>query len=361
MTEPRPKPKRSRPRTRSGGDSMSHLQALGELVDHAFPDPTRLFDHGLALMVQELGVDHAVMSRLTALGWEAFWWATAPGIEPDLAIHEPAHSFCPHVLEHPGRSLMIRDATTNPAWKNHSATKLQGVKAYLGAALNQSGRIMGVLSVTCRNPKHFSRAEVAMVKALANLFGKSLEVEQLKHELQMTRDALDLTTAVVEDSALESPASRLPNLHYLDIWLKANLFLARRRGEAMAVVRWALPLTQKSRRSLQEVSEALRGEDLLVDLGQEAFLLLLPRTEQEGAQILLDRIREKLGTVPMGATLWNPLHRADRDDFSLKQAAKRAALALQRSLEKCTAGDSKIVWDILFLNPDDLADITNPW
>lgn len=361
MAEPRPKTKRNRPRTRTIGDSMSHLRALGELVDHSFPDPTRLFDHGLALMVQELGVDHAVMSRLTALGWEAFWWATAPGIEPDLAIHEPAHSFCPHVLEHPNRTLMIRDAGTNPVWKNHRATQQQGVKAYLGAALNQSGQIMGVLSVTSRTPKAFSRAEVAMVKALANLFGKSLEVEQLKHELRVTRDALDLTTAVVEDSALEAPASRLPNLHYLDIWLKANLFLARRRGEAMAVVRWALPLTKTSRCALQEISEALRGEDLLVDLGREEFLLLLPRTAREGAQILLERIREKLGAIPTGATLWNPLHRADRDDFTLKHALKRAGFAQQRSLEIRTAQEAPIVWDILLMNPDDLADITNPW
>ena len=361
MASPRPITKRIRVHRRSGGDPMSHLQALGELVDHAFPDPTQLFDHGLTLMVQELDVDHAVMSRLTDLGWEAFWWATAPGVEPDMAIHEPAHSFCPHVMENPGRTLMIRDATLNPFWKNHRATQEQGVKAYLGAALNQSGQIMGVLSVTSRHPKAFSRAEVAMVKALANLFGKTLEVEQLKHELQVTRDALDLTTAVVEDSALESPASRLPNLHYLDIWLKANLFLARRRGEEMAVVRWRLPLNRESRQDIHEVSEALRGEDLLVDMTHEEFLLLLPRTPQGGSQILLDRIRAKLGAVPMGATLWNPKHRTDRDDFTLKHALKRASLALQQSLETRAGKTSQIVWDLLQFGPEDLVDTAIPW
>ncbi|MDP2876205.1 MAG: GAF domain-containing protein [Holophaga sp.] len=361
MAENHVKPNYRRARVRKAGGPRSHLHALGELVDHSFPDPTRLFDHGLALMVQELGVDHAVMSRLTDLGWEAFWWATAPGIEPDLAIHEPTYSFCPHVLEHPGRTLMIRDAATCPTWKDHRAVREQGIKAYLGAGLCQSGRIIGVLSVTSHKSKAFSHAEVAMVKALANLFGKTLEVEQLKHELRMTRDALDLTTAIVEDSALEAPASRLPNLHYLDIWLKANLFLARRRGESITLVQWTLPLTQDSQKNLREVSEALRGEDLLVDMGHESFLLLLPHTTQEGAQILLERIQSKLGPVPMGATLWNPLHRTDRDDLTLKFGLKRAHLALLRCREICTPRELPIVWNLLIMNPEDEADITKSW
>lgn len=359
MTDLRTPSKRKRPVR--GDGSKGHLHALGELVDRAFPDPTQLFDHGLALLVQQLEVDYAVMSRLTDLGWEAFWWATAPDLKPDQAIHEPALSFCPHVLENPGRTLMIRDAGSDPAWQDHCANLQLGVKAYLGASLNQSGRIMGVLSVTSRRPKAFTRAEVAMVKALANLFGKTLEVEQLKHDLQVTRDALDLTTAVVEDSALEAPGSRLPNPHYLDIWLKANLFLARRRGEAMAVVRWRMPLNRETGKTLKAISDALRGEDLLVDLGREEFLLLLPRTAQEGAQILLDRMRVQLGPVPMGATLWNPLHKADRNDFVLKQAMRRAVLGFQRSQEMAVAQGAEVIWDLLLMRPEDLADTTNPW
>ena len=276
-----------------------------------------------------------------------------------MTTHEPAHDFCSRVLEHPGRTLMIRDVAKDPAWQGLRATQPFSAKAYLGASLNQSGRITGVLSVTSGRPKAFTRAEIAMVKALANLFGKTLEVEQLKHELQVTRDALDLTAAVVEDSALEAPVSRLPNLHYLDIWLKANLFLARRRGEAMAVVRWGMPLTLEAKKGLMEVSEALRGEDLLVDLGQEQLLLLLPHTPQEGAQILLDRIRLRLGPIPMGATLWNPTHKADRDDFVLRNATHRAVLGLQRSQETAQERGPMPIWNLPLLRPEDLADTTN--
>ncbi len=321
--------KRSRQR-KPQAVAEGHLGALGRLVDGAFPDPTQFFDHGLALLVQQLGVDRAVMARITDLGWEAFWWATAEGTGADAAVHQPAVTFCPQVLEHPQRTLVIKDASVDPAWRDHEAHRTLGLRGFIGAPLVMSDRFLGVLSASSSRPKAWTRAEVAMVKALANLFSKTLEVENLKHELRVTRDALDLTSAVVEDSALESSATRLPTRPYLDIWLK-------------------------------EVAEALRGEDLLVDLGHQAFLLLLPRTPQEGAQILLDRIRQRLGAVPMGATLWNPLHRTDRDDLALKKASHRVALALGRSQELFRNGASQVVWDVLPLNPEDLADTTNPW
>ena len=343
-------------RSMRGSASHRHLHALGELVDHVFPDPSHLFDHGLALLVQQLGMESAVMSRLTELGWEAFWWATAKGVHPDLAIHEPANTFCPYVLKNAGRTLMIRDASLDPEWKEHYASRALGLRAYLGASLNLSGEAMGVLSVSSRHPKAFTRAEIAMVKSLANLFGKTLEVEQLKHDLQVTRDALDLTAAVVEDSALKAARSRLPNAHYLDIWLKANFYLARRRGEVMAVARWRTSFSGESKKALLDIFESLRGEDLLVDLGHDDFLLLLPHTPREGAQILLDRIRKRLGSVCMGATLWNPSQNADRNDLMIRNAIRRAFLGMQRSQELATDRGSDVVWDVLFVNTEGLVD-----
>jgi len=316
-------------RNKENGSRPDHLTALGNLVEKAFPDPGELFCHGLELLVQQLGVDRAVMTRLSSLGFEAFWWATADGSNLDESIHQISEGYCPRVLEKPARTLVIRDATLDPQWKNHSGWKKLGIRAYIGAPLRQMGKVIGTLNVQSARPKNFSRAEIAMVNAMANLFSKTLEVENLKQELRLTRDALDLTTAVVEDSALECHSSGLPNLHYLEIWLKANLYLARRRGECMTVVCWNIVLTKESRRNLKLVAEALRGEDLLVDLGQENFLLLLPRTPQDGAEILLKRIREHIGEVPMGATLWDPAHDPDRHDFAILHAQARAKAALK--------------------------------
>lgn len=186
-----------------------------------------------------------------------------------------------------------------------------------------------------------------MVKALANLFGKALEIEQLKYDLKLSQDALELTSAVMEDSLLEAPASQLPNRLYLEVWMKASLFMARRRGESMVLVRWHRIAEAAFQPRLKAFAEALRGEDLLVDLGKGDFLLLLPHTTQEGAVVLLERMRLQLGPLPMGGTLWNPLHRLDRKDLILKAALKRATLALRRSRETLQDGAAELVWELL--------------
>lgn len=318
-----------------------HLDALGGLVDHTFPNPTRFFDHGLALLVQHLGVDRAMMSRFTELGWEVFWWATAKNTQPDQSVFNPASGFCPHVLQHPDRILIIKDARKDPTWKHHDAFQKLGIRAYMGTILHLDEKSLGVLSVSSRTPKAFTRSEVAMLKATANLFSKTLEVEHLKHELQITQSALDITTAVVQDSALESIDTHLPNPHYLEIWLKANLYLARRRGECMAVIRWDQPLTRDSKRHLKDVADALRGEDLLVDFGGGKLLLLLPRTPKNGADILLGRIRERVGPLPMGATLWEPLAMEDIEDFHIAHARTRADAAHARSQQ---SREHDVIW-----------------
>jgi hypothetical protein len=218
-----------------------------------------------------------------------------------------------------------------------------------------------VLSVQSSKPMPFSRAEIAVVNAMANLFSKTLEIENLKHELHMTREALDLTSAVVEDSALETAKTRLPNRHYLEIWLKANLYLARRRAEPMSIARWQLPIQPETRGILRDIADALRGEDLLVDLGHDEFQLLLPRTGILGAEILLERIRARIGPIPMGASLWHPLHKLDRDDLSLHHATQRAIEGLQRSQNRGSDGQGALIWELLEMKSEDMVENTTPW
>jgi len=331
---------------RSARFKGDHLSALGDLVGRVFMDATQLFEHGLGLLVQELGVDRAFMTRLTDLGYEVFWWKLAEGVDAEAALQDPGSNFCPRVLDHPARTLVIRDAQNDPVWRNHSAYRKLGVRAYVGVPLHQSGKIIGVLSVQHGTPRMFSRAELSMVNAVANLFSKTLEVETLKQELHLTRDALDLTTAVVEDSALENPATGLPNRHYMEIWLKVNLYSARRRGETLALVVWQQPLGRENKRLLREVAQTLRGEDLLVNMKHEEFCLLMPHTTREGAQTLLDRIRGKLGPIPMGASTWNPLWRSDREDLHLHDALHRAFQALRKSQEQAAGGQGAVEWDV---------------
>ncbi len=326
-------------------EAEHHLDALASILDKASSDAAQLFDHCLNLLVEQLKVDRAVMVRQTNLGLETFWWAEAKGSGLSSSLHAADRNFCPHVLECPNRSLVIRNAQADSQWAQEPGLTELGIRAYIGTALREGGRPIGVLSVQHGASKDFSRNSIALVNAVANLLSRTLEVEALKYELRLTRDSLDLTSAVVEDSALQSITSGLPNQRYLEVWLRANLFMARRRGEPMAVVLWHWPSSPRRHKVLNDISLALRGEDLLVDLSHDRFLLLLPHTPQGGAEILIDRIREDMGEIAMGGTFWE----TELDDVQLHMAQHRCELALQESLKKT---DLAFTWR--FLRPEDV-------
>ncbi len=333
------------PRHRRPEEAEDHLNALSSILEKASSDATQLFDHCLNLLVKQLKVDRAIMVRLGDLGLETFWWAESKHSGLASSLHIPDRSFCTLAMEHPNRSLVIRNAGADSQWINETGFTELGICSYIGSVLREGGRPIGVLSVQHSKPNDFSRSSIALVNAVANLLSRTLEVEALKHELRLTRDSLDLTSAVVEDSALQSATSGLPNQRYLEVWLRANLFMARRRGEPMAVVLWHWPESPRRRKVLNDISSSLRGEDLLVDVSHDRFLLLLPYTPQSGAEILIDRIREAMGEIAMGGTFWE----TELDDVQLHMAQRRCEMALKESLKK---QDLAFTWR--FLRPEDV-------
>ena len=314
-----------------------HFAALSELLDRVSMDSTQLFDHCLNLLVAQLKAQRALMTRVTELGFEPFWWAHDPGVTMGGAVEADCAGLSARVLDHPRRALVVRNVAEDPQWSQDADCRRLGISAFIGMALRESGQATGVLSVHFPKPRAFTKGELALVSAVANLLSKTLEVESLRAELRMTRDALDLTSAVVEDSALQSPGTGLPNARYLDVWLKANLYMARRKGEGMAVLVWNL-LKSDDTRGLQELMNMLRGEDLLVDIGRNQVVALLPRTEMGGVFAMADRLEPWLGKRHIGATLWSP----KLDDPQLQRALARAHEALKKA-----EGGPGLYWNLL--------------
>jgi hypothetical protein len=237
------------------------------------------------------------------------------------------------VLLQAPRTLVIHDAERDTVLKGQAADNPLPVRSFVGVPLRRGEKVIGILSVQGSLPRRFTRGDIILVSMVANLLGSAMEIELLKQELHMTREALDLTMSVVEDSALEAQNTRLPSRRYLDVWLKAYLFMARRRSEPMALVLWHVAPTRDTRKGLRELSDQARGEDLLVDMGKDTFLLLLPRTPLDGASIVVDRIRAKLGDVPVGVTVWDPADPTDRDDLMIRGAMLRVQNALKASMD----------------------------
>lgn len=327
-------------------NSQERWLALADLAGQSL-HATHFFNHGLDLLVKELALDRAALTRVSPQGLETCWWALGGDVSAEDAIHETDEFFGPRLMDAPSRTLFVPDLAADPELAAHPSARRLGIRTYLGIPLLAKGACLGILSLQSMQPRGFSGEESAFVRILASLFTAAMERESLREELRATRNVLDLTAAVVEDHALESPATRLPNQRYLEIWLKAHLYLAQRRGEPMSVALWQAALDPEVRQNLQDIAGSLRGEDLLVDLGDGQFLLLLPHTAPEGAQVLLERIRGVLGPIPVGATLWQPLHPADGEEPDIQQAVLRASDARAYSEAHAEGGRAEVQWLLL--------------
>jgi len=303
--------------------ALDHLAALADLLRDSRTDAAQLFEQGLALLRQTLGVDQALLTRVTDLGHEVLWWTSVSDSAMTGIINAPEKGFCPFVIAHPDRQIIIQDAATESLWCQTPGYLELGIRAYAGVALKVGDKAMGTLCVLHYSPCTFTHPDLALLKTMGHLMSRTFESENLKQELQAALEALELSSAIVEDSALQSVRSGLPNRRYLEIWLRSTLFLARRRREPMALALWSQPMAPGTQGRLAAVAGHLRGGDLLVELSTDQYLLLLPNTLVSGAELLLSRLHESFGNHPTGATLWLP----DGKDMTMKSALRRVAKA----------------------------------
>lgn len=295
------------------------MRALGELLRNDGLDAFALFDTALELLVRQFMVDHALITRKSQGHLDTFWWVHAgEGAQEPIEVHQSLH-LCERVLQEPEGTLALGSLFPPEGGP--------GLRAFAGVTLKERGQAVGTLAVLHGQPYVFSPEDVDFIRSVGGLLERALEIENLRFQLAVAQETLALSNAVVQDSALENEGTGLPNGRFLDVWIKGNMHRARRQKETLALALWGGPDQPLSLAGLKAASERLRGNDLLVELARGRFLLLLPQTPQEGAQLLLDRLAPDLGHPPMGATLWQP----DQDDLQLRGALRRAELALEEA------------------------------
>lgn len=312
-------------------DESNSLQEILAYFADGSPDPGHLFQEGLALLVRYTGVDRAMLAAKTPYGLETLYWATPEGVTAPDYSPMPATSYCQAALGASSPPLVIQDATQDPAWLAHPAHQELGIRAYLGLPVGRHP--LGVLSLQSASPREFQPMEVLLAEGIASLFARILEVEQSREELRRKDEVLALHNAVADDHALEHPKTQLPTRRYLDIWVRANLSRARRSSEKIGVAIFESRRLPGEAQALESLTQHLRGEDLLVDLGNHHILLAAPGSNHQLLEGLMKRVRTLLGTpVPMGATLCDPETDMEGDRPSLDPAIERAHQALMEGL-----------------------------
>jgi GGDEF domain-containing protein len=320
-------------RLNPGGAALDGLaQAVHKLMQAGASGDPFLLSKGLELLVSHLGAAQATLVMVAGGTVDTRWWHPE-GPEEDPPV--PVPSYCGWLLEHPDRTLVVRDTRTGTHTRALAETLVH--RAALGCALRQGENIRSLLFVFFREPRTFPRAEFALLDAVAGFMGRVLEIEDLKQSLNRLEDALAITQAVMEDSSTRDPETDLPNRRYLDIWQKTMLSSPHRSGSLVVA---ECKLTVRGRKDvarLRKAAEGVRAGDLVVRMAPDRFLVIFQHTPHSIAHILLLRFRTQLGSAPMGATLWIP----GPEGHGLESIQERlgAALAESRAM-----GQPGLVW-----------------
>jgi GGDEF domain-containing protein len=315
---------------RPGAASLDHLAQTIHALLHAggTGDPFFL-SKSLELLVNRLGASQAALVMVTGATLEIRWWH--PELPGEQAPH-PIPSFCAWLLEHPERTLVIRDMAVGP----HVSHLVEGHpvshKAALGCALRKDDSVRALLFAYFDQPRSFPRAQFALLEAVAGFMGRVLEIEELKQSLNRLEDALAITQAVMEDSSTLDPETELPNLRYLEIWQKAMLS-SEHRPDNLVVAEFQVAVKgRKDVARLHKATEGVRAGDLVVRVAPGRFLIIFQHTPRSIAHVLLLRLRTQLNGAPMGATLWVP----GSEGLPLESCQSRldAALAESRAMSQ---------------------------
>ncbi len=257
----------------------------------------------LEMLSGHLGATQTTLVMVSGGTAETRWWhPEAEDEEPPEAIP----SFCEWLLEHPERTLVVRDMAEGPHARNLPEPGAVPYRAALGCALRQKEAVRGLLFAFFDQPRGFSRADFALLEAVAGFIGRVLEIEDLKQSLNRLEDALAITRAVMEDSSIRDAETDLPNLRYLEIWQKA-LLDSEHRPESLVVAECHVTLkNKKDVARILKAAEGVRAGDLVVRAAPGRFMIIFRHTPRSVAHIMLLRLRTQLNGAPMGATLWVP-------------------------------------------------------
>ena len=292
--------------------------------------------HSMELLVGHLGASKATLVMVTDDLAETRWWS--PEL-PDEEPPAPVAPLCAWLLANPERTLVAKDFREGAPYKDKPEFQALPYRAALGNALVLGGTVRALVFAFFEAPKDFTRADFALLDAVAGLMSRVLEIEDLKVSLNRMEDALAITRAVMEDSSIRDAETNLPNLRYLEIWQKAMLGSSQRPKSLVVAECLVAVQNRKDVARILKAAEGVRAGDLVVRVAPGRFQIIFQHTPRSLAHILLLRLRTQLGSAPMGATLWIPGPEGQGLDSC--QPRLEAALAESRAMAQ-----PALVWQL---------------
>lgn len=230
--------------------------------------PEAAFDRFAELAHQIIGVPVVLVSLVDE---DRQFFKSQIGLpEPWASARETplSHSFCQHVVN-TKQPLIVSDARENDLVKDNLAVADIGIIAYAGIPLETSDhQILGSFCAIDSQPRQWSDNEILVLKSLAEMVIREVELRKLAQEYQSRFDTLqkaemrrdDLVHMIVHD--LRTPLSSLSGgLQALDVLLAEDADDSQRQ---------MLDIARRGARSLSQMVDTIldvsRGEAGLLDV-----------------------------------------------------------------------------------------------
>ncbi len=197
------------------------------------------------------------------------------------------------VAQH-GQAARVPDAAADARFVAVPGQALQ-IRSLLAVPLSTREGVIGVMTVTSQRPNAFLEDHEELLMYLGTSIVKDIENARL-YRLSIT-DSL----------------TKAYNRQYLYQRLPDEVDRCRRFGDPLCVLLFDVDHFKKLNDShghpagdfvlkelVRRVGQTVRGVDGLVRFGGEEFLLILPRTEMDGAKDLAERVRAAVADGPFG-------------------------------------------------------------
>ncbi|WP_432503094.1 sensor domain-containing diguanylate cyclase [Kineococcus arenarius] len=241
-------------------------------------------------------------------------------IEAAVGLPEPwaslrstplSHSLCAQVVRLDG-PVVLFDARTDPAYREHAAVVEMGAGAYAGYPLRHGGHALGAFCAADFVPRQWSAGDLQLLEDLAAAVSGELGLRIALQELQDSHEQLRGVVAELREQSRTDALTGVANRRRFDERLAEEVARLQRRPGSLALVLVDVDRPGEAGGTaghragdevLAEVAararSVLRGTDLVARLGGDQLAVLLPDADAAAAARAARRVRRVVRERPV--------------------------------------------------------------
>jgi len=87
-----------------------------------------------------------------------------------------------------GRPTLVEDISLEPGTARSDLISMEGLKAFLSIPLQAKGNVLGVMNVTSRMPRRFTKRDMHLLQSIGDLLGTAIEQAKLYEQLRKGKE-----------------------------------------------------------------------------------------------------------------------------------------------------------------------------